>query len=431
MEERETSDNRRSPAPEVEILKSALSTDSVPQEILRMILDYSLPPEYLLDHSLACGPKSPWACALRQKKSNVSVCKSWYSARIEFLYRDVVLRRMNQAESFLQAILTRSRALSELPRQLFVHFPPLIGLPEFPEQEQESQRRRIQSYIDTIIQTCPCLSCIGLSPALFSSQSFTLVHHRDITRLVLGNGNGINIFKAIPLFSDTCRFLTSLSFYAHELSDIPTDLHFTNLVTLHLKTQPSSIGYLLEIVIHWKMRKLQHLTVQHESLGFAREPLRRFLARRGRNLRTLSFNPVAFASRSVSSPQDIAMQTMLDSCPSLEHLVIYTIPQAKLSHPSIKWLDIWLCETYPSVPSKADLGDRLPSLQLVRILDTALSELTDLPILIPPKACIDGDSEVTLTFSYPGLDIRYANGHLWRADAKLWENEDDEIAGIE
>ncbi|KAF8178547.1 hypothetical protein K438DRAFT_1843928 [Mycena galopus ATCC 62051] len=51
-----------------------------PQEILRTIFEFVVPPSFLLDPMISYGPESPWCQSVRAKKALINVCWTWHHA---------------------------------------------------------------------------------------------------------------------------------------------------------------------------------------------------------------------------------------------------------------------------------------------------------------------------------------------------------------
>ncbi|TCD59858.1 hypothetical protein EIP91_011287 [Steccherinum ochraceum] len=90
--------------------------------LLLMIFELAEPPAGFLDPSLARGPQSPWADALRTKKALTMVCKDWRGCALRNLYASVTLRRVGQAFALVWTLESSNDPIAPFIRSLRITF---------------------------------------------------------------------------------------------------------------------------------------------------------------------------------------------------------------------------------------------------------------------------------------------------------------------
>ncbi|KAL0956791.1 hypothetical protein HGRIS_002910 [Hohenbuehelia grisea] len=398
----------------------------LPHEILRIILQYSIPPDFLLDHSLTGGPRSPWCLAMSQKRAIVSVCKDWNQVGVEFLYDHVVLRRMLQCEAFLNILREgspRSLNLAGLVTKLTLHcfVPP-------------AATGRFNFGLFTIFENCPRISRVSITLPHVMCWDVKLYWTSKITHLELGRD--VDLFAQPKCLAAVAEHLVSLAFClpATPISAPPSaSLIFAHLEALRCKTvittaSAPGLRVLAHIEKKWIMPQLQRLEIAWDYPIDIKPELSSRLSQataslcraHGSHLHTLSVHPILpypkIATGSVPDGQDI--RRILSSCPALEHLVLSAKPEVKLAHAKLKWIDIWSVDVANpdrSASLKIEIGKKsLPSLQRVRILDYALCTLPEVAMTLSPELF---STDVAYRYEYPGVAVQYANQVLQRMDA--------------
>lgn len=62
-----------------------------------LVFEDVLLPAVFLDPSIVLGPGSAWCEDMRMRKSLTLVCRNWGRIAKQYLYRDIILRRVSQA----------------------------------------------------------------------------------------------------------------------------------------------------------------------------------------------------------------------------------------------------------------------------------------------------------------------------------------------
>jgi hypothetical protein len=113
-----------------------------PIDVLRSIFRQVLPPNCLLDPSLAYIESSPWCEIVRMKKSLTLVCRSWNSIAIEFLYEFIALRQLGHIPGLLRTFRADS-SIGVLVKRIAVILVPTA-----------KNRRLVASGLSSILKVC-------------------------------------------------------------------------------------------------------------------------------------------------------------------------------------------------------------------------------------------------------------------------------------
>lgn len=403
-----------------------------------MIISFATAAPFFADPSLDAGPDSLWNRTTRTKKNIVPVCKKWRDIGSEFLYRDIVLRRCPNATSLSWTLKSDSgtshgRHIRTLHCSYRIPDFDILDGSDFTSDDALRHILLLAPRIeDFSIQSpygpypssdplfmqdwCSAFSrlteCIGIlesvrhlrvavaTPATFGIDLHDLRNFPNLNSLTLQTPN------LAVLYHDLIRQFTE-----GETITLPELQH------LRCSTLDSiSIHFLPFVTISlFDMPRLSMLTMSLEFIqtpvDIYHRPLMETIETLGPQLTYLHFHNVNYARAAASAGFDI--QTILDLCPILEHLVIpLSTINAPLSHPVLRWLDIWAL-------SNRDLADALateivvvgadrtvdwdmarsffhrhthpgcPRLVSVRHLDRLLSSrYVDLPLQLSPRNSI-------------------------------------------
>jgi len=392
------------------MVQGSTSYAQLPLEILRIILSLALPPPFLLDSSIARGPHSPWSLALRFKKSIVRVCRAWYAAGIEFLYEDVVYRRLGQIPAFIRT-LEASPILGDLVKKITI-------TAYIPRRYGASFSERLQR----VIALCPRLSHFTASPVRDPWPDTALLPTMDFHVTHLDFSEFISYSSIYPILIHLSGSLLSLAFHSRLSADLHKPIHFQQLHTLLCDILSPGSALLLDVITNaWSMPCLTHLsfstkewTWNNNTITLDAMAIHAFCMVHGRHLQFLLIGP-----NRLYGPTNI--QEILDECPSLEHLIIrkQDIPLS-IAHPKIKWIDFWPLDSpnfsksrYPwkkDGPDPIELWDDLPSLQCVRTLMYGLP-CYDIGRLVHPTITHCDETSIR----YPGIYIRSERGFLFNS----------------
>ncbi|KIJ63969.1 hypothetical protein HYDPIDRAFT_28865 [Hydnomerulius pinastri MD-312] len=375
--------------------------------MIQTILEYATPPNSFLDASIRPGPYSPWAQALRQLKSFVLVCSMWWDVGIEFLYRDVTIRRIGQIPALLRT-LTANPKLGLFVRSLrtdcFIFN--LRGYDDVFEQG-----------LAQILSYCPYNTVLGLScraPANYSHfPELPDATWLSLRKLEIGQGHSLpHISASLAL----CSNLVSLSilFDGHSNDtfdatsvqlDVLEDLHFTRGIENCGET--TSASFFRVVSEQWSLPRLKRFTVlwikihrEHVS-EMDCHPL---LIAHGKNLTHLSILIQGTTGiRVLAQPMDI--QRLLGVCPSLQHLALHQIACPDyLSHPKLEYLDLWAPLSRSTLSEQRSLHEGfsqrscMPAFRKLRFLD--------LDSLVQPK----------MTWRYPGVSVCHGPYYVMKGD---------------
>jgi hypothetical protein len=384
-----------------------------PFEVLQMIFSWALPPSFLLDPSLAAGPQSPWSQTLRLKKSIVRVCKTWHAVGSEFLYEDVVFRRIGQIPAFVRTLDTSTRISSNLVKKITIsaYIPRRYG-------------RSCSEQLQHIFSRCHHVYKFALASPNVLPDIVTLpIHYFRITTLEVNDA--FQYHSLLPVLTQVCDTLMSLSFHPNNSGDLHTALCFPCLKSLVCDIWQSESARALAVIgSAWSMPSLKCLTFSTRSWLWttsdkliSSETIHSFCLTHGKHLRFLLIGPGRLFSNT-------KMQEIMDTCPSLEHLVMRLDESLlPIAHRNIKWIDFWPSEKpqwftdkYPwemAVFHQADsFKAALPALRGVRILMHGLPSMFDVPMFISPSWATDKD---TFSIQYPGIDIHFERGFLYNS----------------
>ncbi|KII93142.1 hypothetical protein PLICRDRAFT_170924 [Plicaturopsis crispa FD-325 SS-3] len=420
------------PTPQAKIYQPNL-----PNEILRMIFVYAIPPSEFVDPNLYGGPESPWCLTLRTKKSLTLVCKAWWSVAMDVLYEEVAFRRPWQIAAFSRTLETSLFDCCSYVRKFDVAC--LLALDSIASIESDLAQILCRCTRITQVRWNPCLDD-GVAPG----HPFDRVWHPwpNLNLTHLECGPTVDFPSLAVGLQDVGRTLLSLSFTVPPTrSDTPPiDVRLDRLESLHMQwLEQLEYSHLESITTQWSMPQLKALTVDNSAywrkstvlwLEFC-PALISFCKAHGKGIDYLRIHV-----QNVLSPEGIKMpstddyQPILDACPSLQHLVLDAKSGSPLSHPRIQWVDVeWMdAEASHGPESSGYLGlmlntKRLPSLKGVRVIDRPLHFIRDLPRMVPPQYMLGEHTD--FEWRFPGVHICHRKGRVYRADMQYLEDEED------
>ncbi|KAF9010593.1 hypothetical protein BDQ17DRAFT_931511 [Cyathus striatus] len=383
-----------------------------------MILLRSVAPSFLLDPTISPGPDSSWCQALRQKKSLILVCREWYKVSLPLLYEDVCFRRISQLPVFLHTVESAPGELGSLVKRLSIYA-------FIPDNRYGAATNR---YLRRLFDLCPRLTLFGYTSPCDLPPN-VLIAPITTTHLVLGET--VKFDTLSKLMAQLSIVLESLTFHVTAVDrgfwNTPTQ-SFPRLHSLLCVISPGTRKHLAALANMWTLPSLCHLTFKIIGNTINWEPritthdFVLFCSVHGKNLKSLHFHPEYWWSMSTYC---IDIQRVVDVCSSLEHLILHpkTLP---LTHPNVKWVDIWLPHVrsscaedwkrlYQSVNSQS-----FPSLVGIRVISNPLSCLFDIPRTIPPGMVNRDDEGFELEF--PGIHVKHNYGHLGTIEP-TWSDE--------
>lgn len=398
-----------------------------PPEILYMIFQRTIPPSYLLDSSTAPGPDSLACKVLRQQKALVGVCRTWHTIASPFLYDDIYIRRAGQLPALLRALEGGQTNFGDHVQKLTIY---CLIPQQYSDQFHQDINRvfhlcpRLTSFAYTSPCRLPTLNLPSLKPALTHLKFSDAIQHDALTAALM----------------EVCSELVSLSFQVPGTTAsviMDPSLRLPRLEYLHCGITAVTKTYLV-VVEQWSMPKLGGLTFKLNgnpvswSGDLIASCLVSFCRAHGKGLTFLHIHPEYWWSMAKFT---IAVQPLLDLCPALEHIVLHPRTAPPLTHPKIKWIDIWephvreVCVEEWTTVHLSLTQQAFPSLRGVRTLGAAMAALTDLPTNIPPNLVLD----VADAFECKFLDllVRHDPGSLlciepeWPEDASDSEEDAD------
>jgi hypothetical protein len=334
----------------------------------------------------------------------------WHAVGAELLYEDVVFRRIGQIPAFIRTLDTSTWISSDLVKKITIsaYVPRRYG-------------RSCSEHLQRIFSRCCHIYKFALaSPTVLPDVVTLPIHNVHITTLEVNDT--FKYQSLLPVLSQVCDTLLSLSFYPNKSGDLHTALHFPHLKSLVCVTWELESAQALTVISSaWSLPSLESLTFDMGT-HCGRPPINytiytqmihTFCLTHGKRLRFLLVGP----GHQFSTPR---MQEIVDACPTLEHLVMkLDVSELSIAHRNIKWIDLWSYESpywfkgnYPWEMTffyqTRDVDDA-PALQGVRTLMHGLSMMLDV-LRISPSWTADKN---IFSIQYPGLDIRFEQGFLY------------------
>jgi hypothetical protein len=337
-----------------------------------MVLRHALLPSWLLGDTTGSLPPclwSIWSFDLRMKLAIIAVCRTWNQIGVELLYNAVTIRRISQVPAFMCALESRE-GLGTLVRSLDIN---CAVPPRFSASFETSATK--------IFQLCPRLSHFGFSPAEdpthrlgpYKSRGLFPAPTNSITSLRF-NDQVLYDSTILPMLVHCCRSLQMLVLTVGRSIQGTDDprLVFENLEDLDLDLASDSKT---SATSDWVMPRLRRVWLRSSPSSGAT-----LLKACGRTLFFLSL-------RCFYSHNGDAIQNLLDCCPSLKHLAIAPAPRTSmqpLKHATVNWVDLFYSLGDGGKTSFDVLKEGFPALRTLRIFDTSVSLLQNIPDTISP-----------------------------------------------
>ncbi|KAI0762932.1 hypothetical protein C8Q74DRAFT_188884 [Fomes fomentarius] len=378
-------------------------------EILLCIFHSVMPSrKYSLDPSLVLGRRSLWVEAMRTKKALALVCKSWHGPAIEFLYEDIVIRRMGQIVALARTLRLENCDFARLIKA--IHIDNLAILPSCIDVVKED--------FETIVSRCTMLKEVSLCtedhfPYLGQADVDDTVHefiptwmitpqiYQQLQRLRFTATLTDRQLPVIHRLLASAVHLVSLTLYNYQVlpPESFSSLEPLSLPSLEDLTISTPADY---VTTKWTLPKLRSLT----TFVPGAVPID-LLRAHGRLLRYLHLHsPLWF------SPQ--GLKQLSEHCPTLQHLVL-VFPQslpvehvALLALPNLCYLDMWAWNfgsfdvrphqykaEFDRIRSAVE-GSGLPTSCTIRVIGGLLNDLRtiDFPRVFPPGAIEPGEWRV-------------------------------------
>ncbi|KAG6916565.1 hypothetical protein DXG01_006336 [Tephrocybe rancida] len=404
----------------------------LPFEILDMIFTRTVAPSFLLDSSIIAGPQSAWSRARQMKLSLISVSRSWYAAGITLIYKEVVIRRLNQIPGLLETLEASPLGLGVLVKQL--------SLDMFvPSGYATSFSRHIQRIADL----CPNLEGLILSSPCPLPAKVTLPKlHPTLKDLRVGAACSSAEF--FDLLQNTHENLTSLSIHVHEPPEmfLTTKVyHLPKLESLNIQIAYAGVESWTQLGQILDMPSLRRLRIELVSGANADEQavlnwnsMTELFITFCSGFESLTFLDINPGFRRKSGD----MRGILNTCPNLKHLVIYNGAELE-SHPTVKWVDVCTSKMFGEDDTaqyshdsalsrirKSLVPARFPALQGIRWMHICSPHLRDIAACIPPDAVASPADAFVWDFN--GIRVRHDHGSMLTErqvdNRKMWEGYD-------
>ncbi|TFK70616.1 hypothetical protein BDN72DRAFT_896307 [Pluteus cervinus] len=356
-------------------------SSQLPPEVLSVIFKYAITSTYLLDYSPLAGIYGGYYSDLRFRKGLLHVCRVWHEAAIQVLYEDVVFRRCIQIPMFL-GTLERVPYLRGVVKSIMILCHPL------PDCEE-----KFTGDIQKLYESCAKATHIEYLPPFYEANRLEGSRTKDFIPPISQNITHFTFGTCVPYaivaicLEQVQGTIRSLSITMGEDSDpapATQKLSFPHLNILEIISfdyRPDQWNHLLS----WEAYSITHLAFSSPR-GWRPEVLEGILElMKNRHLgQALKFLHIRTESN---------IQRHLDVCPRLEHLVV---PQNqvfnKLTHPKIRWLDLWPTGLNLDIDDLSEFldTDHLPRLRGVRTFHVSLYPFLQLPLLYPPDLHVEG-----------------------------------------
>ena len=295
-----------------------------PPEILQVIFEHAIPPNFLTDLTTSFSPNSLWCRVLQQKLSLLSVCRAWYRIGVPLLYEDISIRRIYQLGNLLRTLESSdSSYLKDLIKTLNMHcFVPRVFHGVF--KKQLAQLFKICPRLTSFSHTSPCYP-----PTLAPLPSLP----PTLTHLELGEEVNPSILQEVLELESLSTNLVSLSIYITDLPD-SNSYSFPRLESLSFVI--GIARWELRWELCWELPRLRYLTLRMRFWPetFSWNHLGPFLKKNGAQLKFFHIHPETDCR--CMSEFIVEIEGILELCPSLERFVLHPRP-VPTTHEHIKW----------------------------------------------------------------------------------------------
>ncbi|TRM66777.1 hypothetical protein BD626DRAFT_627263 [Schizophyllum amplum] len=403
----------------------------LPPEILLLIFKRSVAPAFLISPSYSVYEES-WMECMRTKQTLSLVCRLWQQVAIELLYEDIGFRSIGQLAALLETLTTKPQ-LAHLVRSLTVacHIAPHTA----------------SVYIGdllSILRMCQRLHTISFRVHGVSQNHVSPLPVRPTTPFA----HVVNLHFAeapsslqdlLPILTNMSPRLQSLRIVLANSDTTPVPkLIFQAMTTFILTTPWINQSSIRDVAKKWIMPCVENVTFSLSvylpipspppTMVILEDAFQTFANRNGSRIRYLQLHAAYCVYTGAGMKYSVDIQPMLRHCPLLEHLVLPANMRHPISHPTLKWIDVW----EPHQLSCRDIWTEVdnltkvvfPRLRGVRTIDCALSLMMDLPRVIHPDVCA-GLGAAVAAFEYPGIKVKVTEARLWRADMEHWHADDN------
>ncbi|KAG5653656.1 hypothetical protein H0H81_011616 [Sphagnurus paluster] len=365
-----------------------------------------IPPNFFLDPSTFQGSQSPWLKVMKMKKSIILVCRSWYFAGIPFLYEDIAFLRLPQIPAFVRTIkaLPHGGKLGQLVKgiTLYAYIPQGYG-------------ESFNTHMACILSDCPRLErFIFNSPCSLPSTARFPSITPSITYLSLNQS--VSFAAALDILDGSVgERLTRLAINASDVYDnfqAEKIRHLPRLVDLLVSNvdeneEAAAVQILVDTL---SIPHLKRLTLVSRS-RFGGAFFMPFFEKHGRTLQFVHFLVYDYPYRYVPGRNTGDLQSLLNLCPVLEHLVVDSIrARGGITHPTVKWVD--MCISAGQVPNweTSVWKAGFPACRGFREICASVTLMRDIPSEIPPSMVASQHDTFELVF--PGVNIYHNVGRM-------------------
>ncbi|KAF7971038.1 hypothetical protein HWV62_22159 [Athelia sp. TMB] len=431
----------------------------LPQEIVHAILAQAVCPMAFLDPTIHPGINSALSLDLQTRVSFGLVCKAWRPIGLALMYECIFILRIGQILA-LKEVLLSDNSRGELVKSIDVScivpegdHPPEIYL-ELLNIFQHCRKIRSVTFGSVTPWNPYCLKIRG-DIALVEEPGTT---HTSVEAILPLVSNAAHMGSLV----ECCRNLTYLALWIGSSMDEKLSVvAFDALETLRLTIDCEDFAIYRAMSESWSLPCLKNLILTETSVWRsdtnagsndsyadseddknseeAMKHRESMLAKIGPGLRYLHMRPMrpCIEAEDEREIYGVDMQKLLDYCPGLEHLAISPNCIAgwpSLSHPNIKWIDVWNLESgiNDDADAYAEGGDLncfnpadFPHLRGTRRLDSrpeGLPSYIDWPSLLPPWTELEDTGRLHILL---GIIVRQTASAIYRSDTIDidWEQE--------
>jgi hypothetical protein len=369
---------------------------------------------------------------MRMKRSIIEVCRQWWQVGMEMFYEEVVFRHFGQIPALVRTLENSTVDIGGLIKKIDIRC--FIPVGYFSLYQAELRR---------IFERCPRVVHVNFSVSASPMNSSTdsprtlcvfkyMALQSVISKLTHLECGEMVLFENLIAGLQLCTNLTSLSFYLpphaepapqqHDAFSAP--LVMAQLEDLRCVMPWRNTYYLGVIARQWSMPRLRRVSFdQNINVDMSWHGI--FFLHHGRNLTYLHIRPHAVIL--TEQPATVEMQVLLKLCPEVEHIVLSSQILVPISHPKVKWIDIWDPNSAQHAQHEALCASltqkAFPALRDIRHIDLALANIADVPIVLPPDLVRTGGP---LEYQFPGVDIQHT---LWRIVKRdmMYHHRDEEV----
>ncbi|KAF9554767.1 hypothetical protein CPC08DRAFT_712640, partial [Agrocybe pediades] len=377
----------------------------LPPEILGLILERTIPPNFLLDHTAAFCLDSVWKQSMLQKRVLLRICRSWYHVASPLLYEHICILHIPRLQQLLDTL--------EIPDTKFRFFIKTIS---FYCLVPSCYAERFEVRLDRLYSLCPNAKSFSYLSRCYLPSSTTLsTLPTTITHLQLGRGVSAailaNVLKTLSPNLAALSFCLPVDNFNAEWD---TPLIFPHLGDLSIGL---SSPYALDNFVDWDLRRLKKLTLKYQSVkgvlvAGAGGSSYAFFQKHGRRLEFLQFLPSLWLDWKLA----IDVGGILELCPELKHLVLHCTTIAPPMHDRVQWIDVW--ELPPSAANRdrwesvwaGITKEAFPCLRGVRRISSSLVHFPHVATAFPPGEVLTDQD--TYTYQFGDLYVRHEVGRI-------------------